>query len=129
MKKMTIAEATAYIRENAESLDYNKNECFALRSDDVIPEGEKFWNSFERLDGIKGEELPGVCASYLCENDMFGDYEEAEIPQRLIGYYGKHTFLLVGEKINDEIGNDDWNKEIILRNHRIIAEIVEEVEE
>lgn len=125
MKKMTIAEATAFIRENAEKLDYHKKECFAIRSDDFIPK-KKFRNSYERLDGEKGRRLPGVCACYICENDLFGDYESATIPKHLIGYYGEHTFLLVGEIVQSETGNDDFNKEVILRNHRILAEIVAE---
>jgi hypothetical protein len=117
MKRMTEAEAIEYIRNNAENLDHSRNECFAVRGDDYIP-ARKFRNSWDRPDGVKTTRLDGVCACFVAENDMFGDYlDVSSLPDT--SAYGRHRFLLRGEKLG--YGNDEWSSEIILANHKIIA--------
>lgn len=117
MKTMTETEAIEYIRRNAGNLNYEARECFAVRGDDFIP-SKKFRNSWNRPDGEKTTRLDGVCACFVAENDMCCEYEDvSSLPDT--GCYGRNRFLVVGEKI--ENGNDEWNGEVVLNNHRIIA--------
>lgn len=121
MREMTMKQAIQYIRDNAQSLDYSKDECFAVRGDDYIPEAE-FNNSRHHTDGVADYELDGVSACYVAENDPFGDYTRIQsLPDT--SCYGKHQFLLVGERL--EWGEDDWAQEVVLGNHRTIAIIKE----
>jgi hypothetical protein len=53
---------------------------------------------------------------------MFGDWEKVDSLPDVSGY-GKYRYLLQGY-IYDE-GNDEWNGEIILTEHKIIAQIVD----
>jgi len=117
MKTMTEAEAIEYIRTNAGSLNYENSECFAVRGDNFIP-AKKFRNSWNRPDGIKTTRMNGVCACFVAKNDMFGEYENIDtLPDTKC--YGKNRFLLKGELI--ESGNDEWDGEVVLGKHSIIA--------
>ena len=118
MKTMTMTDAENYVRENAEKLDYHLSQCFAVRGDDFTPK-KKFRKSWNNPEGEKPERLPGVCAMFVAENDTFGDYESAIIPDASV--YGNNIFLLQGEKC-DIVVNDEG--EVVLADHKIIAKII-----
>lgn len=121
MRTMNALEAIEYVRDNAGKLNYEKNECFAVRGDNFVP-SRKFRDSWNRPDGVKTNRLAGVCACFLAENDPFGNFERIEeLPDTRC--YGRHQFLLRGDRC-EEYGNDEWNSEVILLNHVIVAEII-----
>lgn len=123
MKTMTYEEAEQYIKDNVEKLNYNRGECFAVRGDNYIPK-KKFRKSWNRPDGKKTTRLPGVCACFVAEYDMWGDWRNCYIPATC--EYGEYAFLLKGEKTYCELENDEWNKEVILNPHEIIAMLISE---
>lgn len=118
------------INDTVDNLNYENNEVYAIRGDDYVPK-KQFRNSFNRPDGVKGKRIDGISAIQVAENAAGGDntiYLEdvADAINKARGY-GKNVFLIKGER-TPTIGNDEWNREVILKNTKIIGIIKNEVD-
>ena len=127
MKQISIIEAVDIINANVDNLKCERDECYALRGDDCIPKS-RFAKSYNRPDGKRTTQIRGVCAIYVTENGCGGDWSVDVISlEQLIVVakkYGNHIYLLQGDNDKSQLPNDEINKEIILSNHKIIAEII-----
>jgi len=112
------------INDTVDNLNYESLEIYALRGDNFIP-SKKFKKSFNRPDGAKTTKLDGVSAIGLAQNAAGGDnsinldFLKQQIKKAK--QYGKNIFLIKGDQI--DVGNDDFNNEVILGNHKIIDKI------
>ncbi len=119
MKKYTIDQAIQYIKLNIT----DSGIVFAVRGDNYIPR-RKFRKSWNRPDGIKTTRKSGVCGLFIAK---YNSWDEApnDITAEIIAArkYGKHVFLLAGYDYYD--GNDEYDGmwEIVIKDHKIIAEI------
>jgi hypothetical protein len=120
MKTITKTEALDYIAKNigVQSI------VFGIRGDSFVPV-KKFRKSWNQPDGIKTTLKNGVCAllitQYGCQ-DFVPENLDNEV--RAAQSYGEHIFLLEGTSHYD--GNDEHHglREICIRDHKIVAEII-----
>ena len=120
IKKFTKKQALGYIKLNISK----QNVVFGIRGDDFYP-STKFRKSWNRPDGEKTTRLNGVSCMLVAQYNSWDDYPESiDKEVKNAKRYGQHIFLLQGTSFF--YGNDEYDglQEIIIRDHKIICEII-----